>query len=65
VSGVRVQADRDVCVGAGNCVLTAPDIFDQDDDGLVTVLEPNPPADRNGDVERAVRMCPSGAITAG
>ncbi len=65
MTGMRVQADRDVCVGAGNCVLTAPDIFDQDDDGLVTVLAADPPADRDADVERAVRMCPSGAITAG
>ena len=61
---MHVQADREVCVGAGNCVLTAPDVFDQDDDGLVTLLDPNPPTARDGDVEKAVRMCPSGAVTA-
>jgi ferredoxin len=61
---MRIEADRDVCVGAGNCVLTAPDIFDQDDEGLVTLLEPDPPAERDGEVEQAVRMCPSGALTA-
>ena len=36
---MRVTADRDVCIGAGMCVLTAPAVFDQsDDDGLVEVL---------------------------
>jgi ferredoxin len=64
VSGMRVVADRDVCVGAGNCVLAAAGIFDQDDEGLVVVLDPAPPADREGAIEQAVRMCPSGAITA-
>ncbi|HXA62668.1 MAG TPA: ferredoxin, partial [Streptosporangiaceae bacterium] len=35
-------ADKDVCVGAGMCVLTAPELFDQDDDGLVAVLRSDP-----------------------
>jgi ferredoxin len=61
---MRVAADRDVCVGAGNCVLAAAGVFDQDDDGLVVVLDPAPPIDQEGAVEQAVRMCPSGAITA-
>jgi ferredoxin len=64
VTGMHVEADRDVCVGAGNCVLTAGAVFDQDDEGLVTVLDPDPPPERDGEVEQAVRMCPSGAITA-
>ena len=39
---VRVIADRDRCIGAGQCVLSAPDVFDQsDDDGRVVIL-PNP-----------------------
>ena len=35
---MRITADRDACVGSGQCVLTEPDVFDQDDDGLVTLL---------------------------
>jgi len=36
---VRVLADRDRCVGAGQCVLSAPDVFDQSDqDGRVLIL---------------------------
>jgi len=59
---MHIEADRDVCIGAGNCVLTLPKVFDQDDEGLVTLLEPDPPDDEAELVGRAVRLCPSGAI---
>ncbi|WP_329351958.1 ferredoxin [Streptomyces sp. NBC_01261] len=36
----RIIADLDRCVGTGQCVMTAPEVFDQsDDDGTVMVLE--------------------------
>ncbi|HEX2283752.1 MAG TPA: ferredoxin, partial [Mycobacterium sp.] len=35
---MKVQADRDVCISAGNCVMVADAVFDQDDDGIVMVL---------------------------
>jgi ferredoxin len=60
----HVEADRGRCVGAGNCVLTLPAVFDQDDDeGLVVILDPEPPADDAELVARAVQLCPSGAIS--
>ncbi|WP_320783237.1 ferredoxin [Streptomyces sp. CRN 30] len=60
----EIGADRERCVGAGQCVLAAPDVFDQDDtDGRVRVLEPRPPAARSGAVREAVRACPSGALS--
>jgi len=59
--GVQVHADRDVCIGAGMCVLTAGDVFDQDDDGIVVVLDEHP---SDADAARgAVQNCPSGALT--
>ena len=36
---IKIAADRDVCIGAGMCVMTAPELFDQDDDGIVVLLE--------------------------
>lgn len=56
-----VVGDRDVCIGAGLCVLTAPAVFDQDD-GLVTVR-----VERAADVDvpavrAAITACPSGAV---
>ena len=60
---MHIDVDRDICIGAGTCVLTLPAVFDQDDEGVVTLLEPNPPDDEGALVGRAVRLCPSGAIT--
>jgi ferredoxin len=34
---VNISTDTTRCVSAGNCVLTAPAIFDQDDAGVVLV----------------------------
>ncbi|WP_198961394.1 ferredoxin [Pseudonocardia sp. MH-G8] len=59
--GVQVHADRDVCIGAGMCVLTAGDVFDQDDDGIVVVLDEHP--SDAGDARSAVANCPSGALS--
>jgi ferredoxin len=61
VAGVHVRADRDVCIGAGLCVLTAGAVFDQDDDGIVVVLDEHP---SDGAAAReAVANCPSGALS--
>ncbi|MFC7309554.1 ferredoxin [Streptomyces monticola] len=61
---LRLSVDRERCVGAGMCALTAPEVFDQDDDeGLVVLLEAEPsPADRTA-AKMAAGVCPSGAIT--
>ena len=61
VAGVHVHADRDVCIGAGMCVLTAGAVFDQDDDGIVVLLDEHP-ADEVA-VRDAVANCPSGALS--
>ncbi|HLU56174.1 MAG TPA: (4Fe-4S)-binding protein [Pseudonocardia sp.] len=58
---MRVRADRDVCIGAGLCVVTAGEVFDQDDDGIVVVLDEHP-ADVAA-AREAVANCPSGALS--
>ena len=60
---MRIVADRDVCIGAGMCVMTADRVFDQDDDGIVATLVPDVPADQETDVRAAVGLCPSGALS--
>jgi ferredoxin len=60
---MRIVADRDVCIGAGMCVMTADRVFDQDDDGIVATLVPDVPADQEKDVRAAVGLCPSGALS--
>ncbi|PVZ04930.1 ferredoxin [Actinomycetospora cinnamomea] len=59
---MRIEANRDVCIGAGNCVLAAEDVFDQDDEALVVVLEEHPSDDQVAEVRNAVAQCPSGAL---
>jgi ferredoxin len=59
---MRIDADRDVCISAGNCVMSAPAVFDQDDDGIVVLLtDPVPDAERDR-AREAVKLCPSTAL---
>jgi ferredoxin len=59
---VKVSADRDVCISAGNCVMVAGAVFDQDDDGIVVVLVDEVPAGEEDHVLEAVKLCPSEAL---
>ena len=58
---IRIEIDRDRCVGSGNCVFWAPGTFDLDDDGQSVVVDPS------GDTEDRIRVaaegCPSKAIS--
>ncbi|MDT0305206.1 ferredoxin [Streptomonospora wellingtoniae] len=60
---MRIAADTGVCVGAGQCVLTDPEVFDQDDDGTVVVLAEHPEGEHAAGAHQAVALCPSRALT--
>lgn len=61
---MHVEADRGKCMGAGMCALNAPDVFDQDEDeGLVLVLDAEPAAKHKFAVRDAANLCPASAIT--
>ena len=59
---VKAQADRDVCIQAGNCVMVADAVFDQDDDGIVVILVDEVPDDELDHAREAVKLCPSQAL---
>lgn len=62
---MEVTADTAVCIGAGQCVLAAPEVFDQgEDDGIVVVLDDHPGPGHEAAVREAAAVCPSGAIRA-
>lgn len=62
---MKVELDEDKCIGAGQCILTAPDVFDQrDDDGIGVVLDPHPAPPLQAAARQAEAACPVGAITA-
>lgn len=61
---MRVEVDRETCVGSGNCVHFAPTVFDQDDrDGLVVVLVESPEPALRAATRTAALNCPVGAIS--
>jgi ferredoxin len=60
---MRVTIDQDACVCSGQCVLAAPDVFDQSDDGFVVLLANHPPPELDEDVRQAAATCPALAIT--
>lgn len=59
---MKVTADREVCISAGNCVMVAGAVFDQDDDGIVVVLVDDVPEDEEDHAREAVKLCPSQAL---
>lgn len=61
-TAVTVVADRDACIGAGQCALAAPDVFDSADDGLVEVVRPDPDRTDLPAVREAVALCPAQAL---
>ena len=60
VNRIHIEVDRDLCIGSGDCVEAAPEVFDLDDEGKATVLDPDgAPLD---EVVEAARNCPVTAI---
>ncbi len=61
---IQITVDYDKCCGSGNCVRSAPGVFDQDDDGIVVLLRQD---DLTGqlaiDAQTAAGLCPTWAIT--
>ena len=60
---MKITVDEPKCCGAGQCVLVAPDVFDQrDEDGIVVLLDTEPLADQHFAVREAAQVCPAAAI---
>ncbi|MGW3566102.1 ferredoxin [Streptomyces sp. NPDC000941] len=60
---MRVELDEPKCVASGQCVMAAPDVFDQrDEDGIAFLLDERPGDELLDDVRHAVAVCPAVAI---
>jgi ferredoxin len=57
---LRIEIDRDACMGSGNCSFWAPGVFDLDDDGVAIVVDPD--AGPEEKVVLAAQGCPTQAI---
>ncbi|MBP2479134.1 ferredoxin [Crossiella equi] len=61
---MKVIVDQDRCCGAGQCVLLAPEVFDQrEEDGVVVLLQERPGEELHAATKEAAAVCPAAAIT--
>jgi ferredoxin len=60
---MRIEIDRAICDGYGNCVFVAPEVFDLDDENLVTLLVDTITDETRPAVELAIDECPMRAIS--
>jgi ferredoxin len=60
---MQVEIDPDKCIGSGACVIACPEVFSQDEGGVVILLDASPPAALDDKVREAVRACPAEVIT--
>jgi ferredoxin len=58
-----IEIDRDRCIGAGVCVDNAPDVFGQDDDGIVELLTDRPAEPSRDAVDAAIGGCPTACLS--
>ena len=59
---MQVTVDADLCQGHGVCESEAPGVFEVGDNDRVIILDPAPAEDRRGEVEAAIRYCPTSAL---
>jgi ferredoxin len=58
---IRVEVDRGLCIGSGDCVDTAPDVFQLDDEDIAMVVDPDGAS--TDDIVEAAGNCPVTAIS--
>jgi ferredoxin len=59
---MHISLEKDKCITSGQCVLLAPQVFDQDDDGIVVLLADSPGPELQDSVREAASLCPAQLI---
>jgi len=60
---MRLKVDFDLCQGHGVCEGEAPEVFEVDAAGKLTVLQEEPPEELREKVLQAKKYCPTMAIS--
>jgi ferredoxin len=60
---VKIEVDLERCEGHGQCVMTAPELFDLGDDDTSIVLDVSPAPALQEKARAAALVCPLQAIT--
>lgn len=58
---MRLEVDRETCVGHGRCYTIAPDVFEPDEEGHAEVIGALTDANRENAIS-AAKSCPERAI---
>ena len=61
-SGFHIKIDRELCQGHATCMAEAPELFQVDEAGNLTVLQENPALDLLEKARQAEKYCPTKAI---
>jgi sterol 14-demethylase len=61
--GLRVRVDRDLCQGHAVCAGEAPELFQVDAHGQLTILREDVPPALRAKLEAAIRHCPTRALS--
>ena len=62
---LKVIVDYDLCEANALCMEAAPEVFELDDQDNLHLLQEQPPESLRERVEKAVRLCPKGALRLG
>lgn len=60
---MRVRVDHLACEANGVCEDIASEVFHLREDDVLELLQPDPPAELEDDVRRAVASCPKAALS--
>ena len=59
---MKVEVNKDICIGCGACQAIVPEIFEIEDDGLAVAKDAEINDDIKEDVVDAIEGCPTSAI---
>ena len=57
---MKINIDKNLCIGCGTCISIAPKSFKLTNDGKAEVIEP--PQDKETTINEAIDSCPVSAI---
>lgn len=60
---MRVMVDHDLCEANMVCESICPEVFHVNDDDVLEILQPDPPAELHDRVQEAVDRCPKLALS--
>jgi ferredoxin len=61
---MRIELDSELCQAYGNCLLSAPEVFElTQSDPVVRIVQAEPDESLRTEVEQAVAACPVQALT--